>query len=177
MEVIFEVFKALCAFSIFIFLGSKVMAAPLINDITTTPEAPPEYILCAQQPANKNRDMAYPKHFEAIQKKHYPNLKPLILEESKEELFSRILKTAQKMPRWEVLGPSGDQIAPGPFRLEAVSKTKIFRFRDDIVIEVRDEPKDQTSSIHMRSKSRLGKGDFGANAKRIEQFFSMLSKN
>jgi len=35
-------------------------------------------------------------------------------------------------------------------------------------------PRDGGSIVEMRSKSRDGKGDIGANAKRIESFFARL---
>jgi uncharacterized protein (DUF1499 family) len=51
----------------------------------------------------------------------------------------------------------------------------LFHFKDDFVIEVR--PSDGGGSrIEMRSKSRDGISDFGANARRIRAFFAMLAR-
>ena len=75
---------------------------------------------------------------------------------------------------------------------EAVEVTRIFRFVDDIVVRVRmapesaAEPRAQRgagerrsvgggSVIDVRSKSRDGKGDIGANAARIRAFHDALS--
>jgi hypothetical protein len=60
--------------------------------------------------------------------------------------------------------------APGPFPLGAT--TFWFRFKDDVVIRVK--PLGKESRIDLRSVSRLGKGDLGANAKRIREFLNRL---
>jgi uncharacterized protein (DUF1499 family) len=57
-------------------------------------------------------------------------------------------------------------------RLEAISVSRVFRFIDDVVVRVR--PEGSGSRIDMRSKSRVGKGDLGANAARIEDFMLAL---
>jgi uncharacterized protein (DUF1499 family) len=55
---------------------------------------------------------------------------------------------------------------------EGFSTSRLFRFKDDFVIEVR--PYETGSIVQMRSKSRVGRGDVGANAARIETFFAKL---
>eukprot|EP01128_Nolandella_sp_AFSM9_P001938 TRINITY_DN1233_c0_g1_i1.p1 TRINITY_DN1233_c0_g1~~TRINITY_DN1233_c0_g1_i1.p1 ORF type:complete len:101 (-),score=24.84 TRINITY_DN1233_c0_g1_i1:192-494(-) len=54
--------------------------------------------------------------------------------------------------------------------LQCIDTTKLVKFVDDIVVEIRN-----TNEIHIRSKSRLGAYDFGANRKRIERFQSVLT--
>jgi uncharacterized protein (DUF1499 family) len=60
-----------------------------------------------------------------------------------------------------------------PWRLQAVATTALLRFKDDVVVEVRPRD-DGGSTVAMRSKSRLGKGDLGANARRIRAFLADL---
>ena len=81
--------------------------------------------------------------------------------------FEKAEKEAQKM--WEVVAVDREGL-----RIEAVATTSLLRFKDDIVIEVRASI--EGAEVHMRSKSRVGRSDFGANAKRIESFFSKLKK-
>ena len=50
----------------------------------------------------------------------------------------------------------------------------IFGFEDDVAIRVRDVG--GKSVIDMRSKSRDGRGDLGANAARIRAYVSALEK-
>ena len=57
--------------------------------------------------------------------------------------------------------------------IEGVATTRLFHFQDDFVIQVR--PASGGSEVEMRSKSRDGKGDVGANYKRITAFFRTLT--
>lgn len=71
------------------------------------------------------------------------------------------------MHGWEIVATSA---AEG--RIEATATTPIMGFKDDVVIRVRDEA--GKSIVDMRSVSRVGKSDLGANAKRIALFLSEL---
>lgn len=53
-------------------------------------------------------------------------------------------------------------------RFEAVDETALFGFKDDIVVRVRATG--QGSVMDVRSVSRVGESDLGANAKRIQAF-------
>lgn len=56
--------------------------------------------------------------------------------------------------------------------LAATFTSAIFRFVDDF--EVRTD--EQLKVVHVRSASRVGKGDLGVNRKRVEQFRTLLLK-
>lgn len=56
--------------------------------------------------------------------------------------------------------------------IQAVATTKLLRFKDDVIIKV-DQVEDK-AIVQMRSKSRLGRGDLGANATRILNYFNAL---
>ena len=65
--------------------------------------------------------------------------------------------------------------APAAGRLEAYAESRIFHFIDDIVIRVRPAPGDG-SILDLRSNSRVGQGDVGANAARIRAFRDALTE-
>jgi len=56
--------------------------------------------------------------------------------------------------------------------LAATYTSKIFRYVDDFEIRIDREKQ----LIHIRSASRVGKSDFGANLKRIKRFEKLLNK-
>ena len=142
---------------------------PMINDVTTTPEAPPAYVVLAQTAPNKGRDMGYPPGNAPVQRLAYPDLAPLSLPEAPEACFGRAVAAAKAMPRWEVVG--ADAAAR---RRVAPATTRLFRGRDDVGVEVRAAA--GGGAVHVRSKSRSGRGDFGANAKRIRAYLALLAK-
>lgn len=138
-----------------------------INDITTTPDKPPQFVEIAKLDANKDRDMAYPESARSKQEKLYPDLAPLAMVGNPDGVFKKVVGVSKKQENWSII-----RADDANFRLEAVATTPLLKFADDIVIEVRAEGRG--SAVHMRSKSRLGKSDLGANYKRIRTFFDQL---
>ena len=61
---------------------------------------------------------------------------------------------------------------PAEGRIEATATTRWFGFKDDIVIRI--SAAGGGSRIDVRSKSRVGRSDLGANAKRIQDFLTAL---
>ncbi len=57
--------------------------------------------------------------------------------------------------------------------LWATFRTRLWHFVDDLELR----PDTANRLIHVRSASRVGKGDFGANRKRIEQIRRFFSKH
>lgn len=133
---------------------------PRINDITTTPDAPPEFR--ALKPS------AYPKTNAPLQKAAYPDLAPVDLGADERKAFEKVVATARSMKSWEIAVTDGSSL-----RLEAVATTPLLRFKDDIVVELRSGENGRYFA-HIRSRSRLGKSDLGANAARIRVFSGAL---
>ncbi|MBR9857299.1 MAG: DUF1499 domain-containing protein, partial [Gammaproteobacteria bacterium] len=67
-------------------------------------------------------------------------------------------------------------------QLEAVVSSRLFGFRDDVAIRLTpvDTESDSDTDVHtrvdMRSASRVGKSDLGANAERIRAFLADLEQ-
>jgi uncharacterized protein (DUF1499 family) len=64
--------------------------------------------------------------------------------------------------------------APAQGRIEATDSTFWFGFKDDVVIRVSDAG-NQGSRIDVRSKSRVGRNDFGTNAKRVRAYLRNIA--
>jgi hypothetical protein len=77
--------------------------------------------------------------------------------------------------RWLVLDARSPQPNRRDGRIEAVARTPIMGFRDDIVIRVRGV--DESARVDMRSSSRYGTHDLGSNASRIRAFLENLELN
>ncbi len=112
--------------------------------------------------------MGYPAEFKPIVRDFYKDLKPLQVSAPPDAVFQQALALAREQPRWQVTA-----VDPQARTFEGVVETRLFRFRDDFVVRVR--PDGEGARVDMRSKSRVGKGDLGANAQRIEQFLQALA--
>jgi len=154
--------------AVFVLLAVPSRDFPRINDITTDTEQPPAFAHAGSLAGNEGRDMSYPgESFAAQQRAGYPALKPLELQDQPAVVFDRIVQIAAATPGWEVSQTDSTNLT-----VEGVSTSRLFRFKDDFVIQIR--PVDGRSIVQMRSKSRDGRGDVGANAARIEAFFAKL---
>lgn len=144
---------------------------PPINDITTDTTDPPQFVKAGSLDGNQGRDMKYPGvSFAEQQRGGYPDLAPLRLNMPVDAAFKRVAAAAKRMGDWEITRADAATHA-----LEGIATSRLFRFKDDFVVEVR--PQDSGSVVQMRSKSRDGKGDIGANAARIKAFFSEVMQS
>jgi uncharacterized protein (DUF1499 family) len=150
-----------------LFAISAVMGRsyPPINDITTDFERPPEYWVKPPELGAYNAEK-----FRAKTEAAYGDVRNLALPITPDAAYARVL-TLVKARGWTVAA----QDEAGK-RIQAIAITRLMRFRDDVIVEVRPGPGPAQSVIAMRSKSRLGIGDLGANAKRIRAFFADLQK-
>ncbi|MCO4783136.1 MAG: DUF1304 family protein [Candidatus Cloacimonetes bacterium] len=145
------------------------LAQPGINDITTSFTNPPQFEVIAQD--NKERDYTYvADQFEKKQTEFFPLVLPLKVNQSQQKTFDTVQNVAQ-LASWSIV-----ETVANDFKIEAQAKTQFLGFTDDIVIEVR-KVNDQLSEVHMRSKSRSGRSDFGVNSKRILDFFDQVKLN
>jgi uncharacterized protein (DUF1499 family) len=142
---------------------------PAINDITTNLEAPPLFKHAQTIPENVGRDLSFPVEFSETIASYYDDLSPLKLPLAPDTVYSRALEIARDKPfDWSITSDDSET-----FTLEAVAETRLFRWKDDIVIQVSRDANDG-SVVNMRSKSREGRSDLGANARRIRAFFEAL---
>ena len=149
-------------------LISGARGAPRLNDVSTDLEDPPAFVEARELPANAGRDMGYPDAFREPVRRAYPDVKPVLREESAQALYERALSAAKSTPDWRITASD-----PAALRFEAVATSNLWRFQDDVAVRVRDEGGGR-ARLDVRSKSRDGQGDFGANAARIRAFTAKL---
>jgi hypothetical protein len=143
--------------------------APAINDISTDLGDPPQFTLLNLARENRGSDMSYPEEFVPIVREAYPDLVGVQLKVPMYIAHYRTGRAARELG-WEVVGEN-----PAKGSLEARAISRIFRFVDDVVVRVRStSAQDEYSIVDIRSRSRDGRGDLGANAARIREFLARL---
>jgi uncharacterized protein (DUF1499 family) len=139
---------------------------PRINDITTDLADPPTF---PNDPADMGRDMSYPAAFAPQVQQAYADLAPIHVSSDPAQALALADQTARGLG-WEVVS-----VEQGTGILYARDTSKLFMFVDDIVVRVR--PADGGGAVvDVRSKSRVGQGDLGANAARIRRFSEQLPR-
>jgi uncharacterized protein (DUF1499 family) len=145
----------------------KAQLVPPIHDITTDTEQPPQFQAVLPLRADAPNPAEYGgAEIAGQQRQGYPDIAPLALEQPSAEAFRRALEAARGMG-WDIV--AADSVAG---RIEATATTAWFGFKDDVVVRI--TPAGSGSRVDVRSVSRVGKSDVGANAERIREFLGRL---
>jgi uncharacterized protein (DUF1499 family) len=136
--------------------------SPRIHDITTDTNNPPTFTMAAQQRGTGSNPLEIDQTVIALQQQAYPDLQTIVSTLPIDEAYNLALQVATDMG-WEIYHQDSSDAV-----IEAVDTTRIMAFKDDVVIRLRSNA--QGTLVDLRSVSRVGEGDIGANAKRIRAF-------
>lgn len=151
------------------YAGFRLVTLPALTDISTDVDDPPSFSRSSAALAARS-GLVPPdptREERRIQRRAYPKTVPIVLEVPAEIAFDIARKAAVAMG-WQVLESSQPGGRSGAGRIEAVARSRVLRFTEDITIRVR--PRADGSRIDIRSASRLGWHDLGGNAARIAAF-------
>ena len=144
------------------YLGYRAAKLPQIFDITTDANNPPRFDVLARLRPRGSSD--YPGRTAAEQQRAaYPDINSLQLSVPPKTAYDIALALTAKR-KWLVV----DSRAPAPNRpaaIEAVARTPIMGFREDVAIRI--SPQGDGSRVDVRSASRYALHDFGGNASRV----------
>ena len=159
-----------------IYVGAKAREIPTIHDITTDTIEPPSFseeVTAARAaiPGGNGLDLAGKRTgdgrtFVALQRESYPDLAHISTSVDSARAFDAALALAREQG-WSV---GRNDAASGV--IEAVAESFWYGFKDDIAIRVRADG--SGARVDMRSVSRVGIGDLGANAARMRPFLAEL---
>ncbi len=156
------------------YLALQYRKLPAIHDITTDPIDPPRFDALARLRTGDGTNSAvYAGLYSAEQQRQfYPEIEPTELEIPAERAYAIALQLVNKR-KWLVI----DERAPQPprriGRIEAVARTPIMGFREDVSIRV--VPDGDDSRVDIRSASRYFESDLGSNAARVTKFIDDLN--
>lgn len=140
---------------------------PYIHDISTDLENPPAFV--AVRGLRKQGDHPVEHDGPEVaqqQKKAYPDLAPLVTSQPPEKVFEAAKAAIARM------GLALVEANAQEGRIEATHTSLLYGFRDDVVVRIVKSA--EGTRVDVRSKSRVGRSDFGQNAKRIRRFLAEL---
>src|ERR1051326_5673387 len=147
------------------YLATRAYRLPAINDITTDPIDPPRFEAIARLRSRDSNPSAYAGLRAAeLQRAAYPDIEPLLVNVTPQEAYDAALALITRR-KWRIVDARPPQPGRRDGLIEAVARTPIMGFRDDIVVRVR--PAQEGARVDVRSASRYGRSDLGANASRI----------
>ena len=162
-----------------LYLGIKGYRLPALYDITTDPIDPPRFDAIARLRPRDANPITYAGLYTAeLQHAAYPDIEPDLTDSTPQEAYDAAMKVVIKRkwrivdarpPQGSALRPLDTRGPPGPPPrdgfIEAIARTPILGFRDDVVVRVRSTS--DGTRIDVRSASRYGRHDLGTNAARV----------
>src|SRR5712672_2710835 len=156
------------------YLALQYRKLPKIYDITTDPVDPPRFEALARLRSGDGTNSAvYAGLYSAEQQRlAYPDVETVELDVPVQRAFEVTMQLVNKR-KWVVI----DERAPQPprriGRIEAVARTPIMGFREDVSIRVR--PDGEGSRVDIRSSSRYFDSDLGSNASRVTKLIEDIN--
>jgi uncharacterized protein (DUF1499 family) len=159
------------------FLMGKAIALPVLNEVTTDFESPPAFMISAKAREARGGRLPPPPNpaTQAAQKAAYPEIQPLMVDLEAVQAYQMSLRIAKELG-WRIVDSNPPNLrGDGVAHIDATDRSLIFNFVDDIAIRIR--PLANQTRIDIRSVSRIGKHDFGANARRIAKFIAAVQES
>ena len=153
-------------------------SVPPIHDVTTNLEDYPRFYRLrvrddnlANVPTNGRPELerlSPRERWMALHREAYSDLQTLRVPWPVAETVGRAEQLARARG-WDVVTVDTSQGI-----VEAVATSRFFRFKDNVIVRVRPLSEGGGSMVDMRSISRVGVSDVGANARRIRDFLADL---
>lgn len=147
---------------------------PAIHDITTDPIDPPRFdALSRLRTGDGTNTAVYAGLYSAEQQRQfYPDIEPIELEIPVDRAYAIARQLVIKR-KWTVIDEREPQPPRRMGRIEAVARTPVMGFREDVSIRV--VPDGDDSRVDIRSASRYFESDLGSNAARVTKFIDDLN--
>jgi uncharacterized protein (DUF1499 family) len=156
------------------YLAIKAYQLPPIADITTDPVNPPQFDTIARLRPPGANPLGYGGAAAADkQRQAYPDIGPLVVTTSAQQTYDAALAIITKR-RWFIVDHRPPQAERRDGHIEAVSRTPIMGFRDDVVVRVRADG--DGARLDVRSASRYGAHDLGSNAARVRSLIEEIDE-
>src|ERR1700726_2506416 len=148
------------------YLGLQYRKLPAIHDITTDPIDPPRFEALARLRTGDDTNTAvYAGLYSAEQQRlAYPDIETVELEVPVQRAYEITLQIVNRR-KWLIIDERPPQLPRRIGRIEAVARTPIMGFREDVSIRV--TPDGDGSRVDIRSASRYFESDLGSNAARV----------
>src|SRR6266699_2751958 len=148
------------------YLALQYRKLPPIHDITTDPIDPPRFeALAALRSGDDANTAVYAGLYSAEQQRAaYPDIETIELDVPVMRAYEVALQVVVRR-KWLVIDERAPQLPRRTGRIEAVARTPIMGFREDV--SIRATPDGEGSRVDIRSSSRYFESDLGSNAARI----------
>ena len=152
------------------YLAAVALPLPMIADVTTDFASPPAFMISAKARVARAGETPPPWNpaDQPLQQDAYPKVQPILVDLEPMQAYQLVLRVAKDLG-WKIVDANPPNLrVDGVAQIEAIARSPVFGFADDIAVRVR--PLASQTRIDLRSVSRVGRQDFGANARHFDRF-------
>lgn len=155
------------------FLAAQAIRLPLLNDVSTDLVDPPDFSRSSRATTERGGLIhpEIPDGWRQAQRRAYPDIQPIVLDLESDEAWQMVQK-AIVARGWRIIDQTRPGGRSGIGHVDVIDRSLILGFPDDVTVRLR--PLAGQTRIDIRSASRTGRHDFGANARRIQRFAEEL---
>jgi len=153
-----------------VYLAVQAERLPRLSQATTDYRKPPAFMISSRAREARGAWTPPPPNpdDEAAQRATWPQLAPIQVDLEPEQAYRMSLRIAKDLG-WRVVDATGPNLrGEAEAQMEVSDRSLFFGFVSEIAIRIR--PQGVKTQIDLRSVSRIGAHDFGANARRILKF-------
>jgi len=156
------------------YLAWQYRKLPAIHDITTDPIDPPRFEALARLRGGEGANpAAYAGLYSAeLQRATWPDIEPVDLDVPVQRAYELTLQLVNRR-KWLVIDERPPQLPRRIGRIEAVARTPVMGFREDVSIRI--TPDGEGSRVDIRSSSRYFEADLGSNASRVSKLIEDIN--
>ena len=156
------------------YLAVQYHRLPPIHDITTDSIDPPKFETLARLRVGSGTNTAvYAGLYSAEQQREtWPDIETVQLDLPPQRAYDIVLQIITKQ-KWRIVDARAPQPPRFEGKIEAVARTLIMGFREDVVVRVQADG--DGSRIDLRSSSRHFESDLGSNAARITKLIKAIN--
>jgi uncharacterized protein (DUF1499 family) len=171
-RVLFAVCLSVVLLSLPLLYTMWVRDYPVLNDLTTDFDNPPAFTaIAALRGPGDNRVTYHRKRLAEEQANAYPDIRPMQIARPADEAYALVVDAVKRL-KMEIVRDDPPDDAGKPGEIEAVDRTLVLGFYEDIAIRVTGD--EESARVDIRSASRFGRGDMGANAEGIRELFNEI---
>ena len=157
------------------YLTVKAITLPTINDVSTDLDNPPTFLMSVK--AREARGNRMPPELspatKEAQRRAYPAVQPIMVDLETNDAY-RLALDLVKANHWRIVDAVAPSVRENVGHIDAIAGSLVMGFPSDVAIRVK--PSATQTRIDIRSVSRVGRHDFGDNAKRIEKFAAAVAE-
>jgi hypothetical protein len=156
------------------YLAVQYRRLPPLYDITTDPIDPPRFEALARLRTGEGTNPAVYAGLYSAERQRiaYPDIETVELEAPVDRAYAVALQLVTKR-KWLIIDERPPQPPRRIGRIEAVARTPIMGFREDVSIRV--TPDGEDSRVDIRSASRYFDADLGSNAARVSRLIEDIN--